>query len=122
MSFTLLYGVIWVGLRQRSIFSLLFLLWVSIVAILWIRFLSIVEVIALLTLYLSSMLMLRLFIKNSHTRRVLERAVSILVDWYVGLKVLGYLRPGDNISAVMWTAFILFVYLMDVKKLRMTSL
>lgn len=83
----------------------------------WVKFLSIAEITALLTLYLSAMLMLQLFIKNPPTRRVLEHTVSILVDWYVGLKIVRYLRPNDNISAVMWTAFILFAYLMDIKKL-----
>ena len=88
-----------------------------IVVIIWTEFLSPVEIIFLLALYLSAVLMLQLFIKNQALRLVLEHTASILVDWYIGLKIVYYFRPGDDTSVIMWTAFVLFAYLVNVKKL-----
>ena len=102
---------------KDTFFSIFLLMAILIVVIIWTEFLSPVEIVFLLALYLFAVLMLQLFIRNQALRLVLEHTASILVDWYIGLKIVYYFRPGDYTSVIMWTAFVLFAYLVNVKKL-----
>ncbi len=104
-------------LNRISFQALSFLLFVFLIAFIWIRFLSLIEAVLLLSLYVFAMISVSHFIVNEIIRSAFEYTVSILVDWYIGLKIVCYFRPNDRVSELMWTVFLLFGYLIGIKRL-----
>lgn len=103
--------------RNRHVVpSFVFLLSLLVINLVWKHFLSIAEILTLLVLYVAVSGVFSYYLKNNKIKSVAEYTLSIIVDGYVGIRIIQFIRPHDRSSIYLWVLFIIFTYLIGIKR------
>lgn len=102
--------------NRYVVLSFVFLLSLLVISLIWKHFLSITEILILLTLYITISGVFSYYLKNNKIKSIAEYTLSIIIDGYVGIRIIQSIRPHDRSSIYLWVLFIIFTYLIGIKR------
>lgn len=104
-----------VEVKKVWVSSFVFLLSLLVIVLVWKHFLSITEILILLALYITVSGIFSYYL-DGKIKSIAEYTLSIIVDGYVGMRIIQSIRPHDHSSIYFWVLFIVFAYLIGIKK------
>ena len=102
--------------NRYVVLSLAILHFILVIGLVWKHFLSITEILTLLVLYVTISGIISYYLRNNKIKSIAEYTLSIIVDGYVGIRIIQSVRPYDSTSIYFWVLFIIFAYLMGIRR------
>lgn len=107
--------------NRYVVLSLAILHFILVIGLVWKHFLSITEILTLLVLYVTISGIISYYLRNNKIKSIAEYTLSIIVDGYVGIRIIQSIRPYDRSSIYLWMLFIVFAYLIGIRRLMVRS-